>query len=175
MLQHTQQQPVIQSCRSQRQFEWLENPNTAWSAVSEMIGNTMLCVQLGTSDSRAGACPSLPRHDRYVIEVARADSVRVRYQQPEGVPLVSCHRMLEPGSSCHFFSSIFCLAKVIFKSQKQFLILGKFYFWSSCYFFGAHATFWSSCWVLAHGGGSSVRRPLNNGTVSGAKSHAKSS
>ena len=53
----------------------------------------------------------------------------------EGVPLVSCHRMLEPGSSCHFFSSIlFFLAKVIFKSQKQFLILGKFYFWSSCYF-----------------------------------------
>ena len=40
-------------------------------------------------------------------------------------------KVLEPGSSC----------QVIFKSQKQFLILGKFFFWSSCYFFGAPATF----------------------------------
>ena len=54
---------------------------------------------------------------------------------PEGVPLVSCHRLLEPGNSypATFFRH-FCLAKVIFKSQKQFLILGNFYFWSSCYF-----------------------------------------
>ena len=72
------------------------------------------------------------------------------------VPLVSCHRMLEPGSSCHFFSSIFLFGQ----SDFQVLILGIFYFWSSCYFFGAPATFWSSCWVLACGGGSSVRRPL---------------
>ena len=85
----------------------------------------------------------------------------VGLKDSEGVPLVSCHRMLEPGSSCHFFSSFFCLAKVIFKSQKQFLILGKLYFLSSYYFFGAPATFWSSCWVLAYGGGSSVRRPLS--------------
>ena len=99
------------------------------------------------------------RVPRTIEEIANCVATQ-SYTTSEGVPLVSCHRMLEPGSSCHFFLFFVCLAKVIFKSQKQFLILGKLYFWSSSYFFGAFATFWSSCWVLAYGGGSSVRRPL---------------
>ena len=79
----------------------------------------------------------------------------------EGVPLVSCHRMLEPGSSCHFFSSIFLFGQSDFQvSKTTFDSREILLFWSSCYFFGAPATFWSSCWVLAYGGGSSVRRPL---------------
>ena len=85
-------------------------------------------------------------------------------EEAEVVPLVSCHRhrMLEPGSSCHFFSSIllfgqsdFQVSQTIFDSREIIFLELLLLFWSS-----DPATFWSSCWVLAYGGGSSVRRPL---------------
>ena len=50
----------------------------------------------------------------------------------EGVPLVSCHRMLEPGSSCHFLSSIFLFAKW-FSSLKN-----NFWFSGNSIFGGVH-------------------------------------
>ena len=63
------------------------------------------------------------------------------YGEPEGVPLVSCHRMLEPGSSCHFFSSIclfgqsdFQVSKTIFDSREILFLELLLFFWSSCYF-----------------------------------------
>ena len=59
----------------------------------------------------------------------------------EGVPLVSCHRMLEPGSSCHFFSLIFLfgqsdfqVSKTIFDSREILFFELLLLFWSSCYF-----------------------------------------
>ena len=61
--------------------------------------------------------------------------------QAEGVPLVSCHRMLEPGSSCHFFSSFFLfgqsdfqVSKTIFDSREILFLELLLLFWSSCYF-----------------------------------------
>ena len=59
----------------------------------------------------------------------------------EGVPLVSCHRMPEPGSSCHFFSSIslfgqsdFQVSKFFFDSREIIFLELLLLFWSSCYF-----------------------------------------
>ena len=60
---------------------------------------------------------------------------------PEGVPLVSCHCMLEPGSSCHFLSSIFLfgqsdfqVSKTIFDSREIIFLELLLLFWSSFYF-----------------------------------------
>ena len=59
----------------------------------------------------------------------------------EGVPLVSCHRMLEPGSSCHFFSSFFLfgqsdfqVSKTTFDPREILFLELRLLFWSSCYF-----------------------------------------
>ena len=67
----------------------------------------------------------------------------------------------------HFFPSIFLfgqsdvqVSKTIFDSWEILFLELLLLCWSSCYFVGAPATFWSSCWVLAYGGGSSVSRPL---------------
>ena len=57
------------------------------------------------------------------------------------------------------FSSIFLFGQSDFQVSKTIFDSREILFLEACYFFGA-STFWSSCWVLAHGGGSSVRRPL---------------
>ena len=62
-------------------------------------------------------------------------------ENAEGVPLVSCHRMLEPGSSCRFFSSIFLfgqsdfqVSKRIFDSREILFLELLLLLWSSYYF-----------------------------------------
>ena len=62
--------------------------------------------------------------------------------------------MLEPGAPATFFRQFFVWPKWFSSLKNNFLFV------VLLLLFGAPATFWSSCWVLAYGGGSSVRRPL---------------
>ena len=73
------------------------------------------------------------------MEPAPTEPVGASDTTAEGAPLVSCHRMLEPGSPCHFFSSFslfgqsdFQVSKTIFDSREILfleLLLGSSMWW----------------------------------------------
>ena len=107
------------------------------------LGGVLCFTYLGSNFGAGGDCE---QGAKIIMAITKST---------EGVPLVSCHRMLEPRSSCHFFSSIFLFGQSDFQVSKTIFDSREIIFLELL------LLFWSSCWVLAYGGGSSVRRPLS--------------